>query len=53
MPVLSGYVGENFVNVLRDSGCSGVVVKRELVKDSELTGKNSEMCVDRRYSSPS
>lgn len=39
MPVLSGYVGENFVNVLRDSGCSGVVVKRELVKDSELTGK--------------
>lgn len=39
MPVLSGYIGENFVNVLRDSGCSGVVVKRELVKDSELTGK--------------
>lgn len=39
MPVLSGYVGENFVNVLRDSGCSGVVVKRELVKDSELTRK--------------
>lgn len=38
-PVLSGYVGENFVNILRDSGCSGVVVKRELVKDSELTGK--------------
>lgn len=39
MPVLSGYVGDNFVKVLRDSGCSGVVVKRELVKDSELTGK--------------
>lgn len=39
MPVLSGYVGDHFVNVLRDSGCNGVVVKRELVKDSELTGK--------------
>lgn len=39
MPVLSGYVGENCVNVLRDSSCSGVVVKRELIKDSELTGK--------------
>lgn len=39
MPVLMGYVGNNHVKVLRDSGCSGVVVKRELVKDSELTGK--------------
>lgn len=37
MPVLAGYVCENFVNIFRDSVCSGVVVKRELVKDSELT----------------
>lgn len=39
MLVLLGYVGENFVNVFRDSGCSGVVVKCEFVKDSELIGK--------------
>lgn len=50
MLVLLGYVGENFVNVFRDSGCSGVVVKCEFVKDSELIGKNLEMCVDRWYS---
>ncbi|XP_062570645.1 uncharacterized protein LOC134232676 [Saccostrea cucullata] len=39
MPVLMGYVGESYVKVLRDSGCSGIVVKRDLVKDTELTGK--------------
>lgn len=39
MLVLLGYVGENFVKVFRDSGCSGVVVKCEFVKDSELIGK--------------
>ncbi|XP_062575090.1 uncharacterized protein LOC134236976 [Saccostrea cucullata] len=29
----------SYVKVLRDSGCSGIVVKRDLVKDTELTGK--------------
>ncbi|XP_062616792.1 uncharacterized protein LOC134278492 [Saccostrea cucullata] len=38
MPVAMGYVGENFVKVLRDSGCSGVV-KRDLVTDDQLTGQ--------------
>jgi hypothetical protein len=44
MPVLKGYVGDRLVNVLRDTGCSGVVVKRELVEDEQLTG-NFQKCV--------
>ena len=27
------------VSVLRDSGCSGVVIKRDLVTEEELTGR--------------
>ena len=44
MPVSDGHV-ENFrVKVLRDSGCSSVVVKRDLVARDRLTG-NTKMCV--------
>ena len=43
MPALSGKLGENVVTVLRDTGCSGVVVRRSLVNDSQLTG-NSRDC---------
>lgn len=39
MPVLKGLVGKQKVSVLRDSGCSGVVVKQCLVKPSELTSR--------------
>jgi hypothetical protein len=39
MPVTDGYVGSEKVSVLRDSGCSGVVVKKNLVKQSDMTGK--------------
>ena len=39
MPVTSGKVGDRTVSVLRDSGCSGVVIKRNLVPDDRLTGK--------------
>ena len=38
MPVLKGRVGEKTVNVLRDTGCSGVVVKKDLVGEDEFTG---------------
>ena len=44
MPVMMGYVGGRHVKVLRDSGCGGVVVKRELVEDRQLTGRFQE-CV--------
>ena len=39
MPVVCGRIGENLVRTLRDTGCSGVVVKREFVSEKQLTGK--------------
>ena len=38
LPVVKGFIGEQEVDVLRDTGCEGVVVKREYVKDEQLTG---------------
>ena len=40
----SAYVGSHLAKVLRDTGCSGVVVKRDLVDDSQLTGETTD-CV--------
>ena len=37
--LLASYVGECPVTVLRDSGSNGVVVRRSLVDDAQLTGK--------------
>ena len=39
MPVVTGRVGNKSVSVLRDTGCSGVVIKRDLVTEEELTGR--------------
>ena len=39
LPVIKGPVGDKTVNVLRDTGCKGVVVSCRLVEDSQLTGK--------------
>ena len=36
---VKGLVGDKTVNVLRDTGCEGVVVSRRLVQDSQLMGK--------------
>ena len=44
MPVRNGYVGDKMVSVLRDSGCSTVVVKRDLVCDSQLLD-TTQKCV--------
>ena len=38
MPVVKGRVGEKTVVVLRHTGCSGVVVKKDLVAEDQLTG---------------
>lgn len=40
MPICSGYVNGKKVSVLRDSGCSGIVVKRSLVTEEAMTGQN-------------
>ena len=38
MPLATGKVGENVVQVLRDTGCNGVIIRRELVKEDNFTG---------------
>ena len=43
MPVSKGFVGDKVVDVLRDTGCSGVVVKKALVKQKQYTG-NIQCC---------
>ena len=44
MPVSDGYKENVRVKVLRDSGCSSVVVRQDLVARDRLTG-NTKMCV--------
>ena len=44
IPVVQGKVGNTLVQTLRDSGCSGVVVKKSLVKPEQFTGK-SHICI--------
>ena len=39
MPVLIGLVNGQSVNVLRDTGCSGIVVKQELVEPNQFTDR--------------
>ena len=39
MPTSVGMVGNISVTVSRDTGCSGVIVKRDLVAEEQLTGK--------------
>ena len=42
MPVTKGTVEGKTVNVLRDTGCSTVVVRRSLVPDDKLTGEENQ-----------
>ena len=44
MNVAKGYINGKEVKVLRDTGCSTVIVKRSLVQWEQLTGKK-EICV--------
>ena len=39
MPMSDELTGNKSVTVLRDTGCPGVIVKRELVTEEQLTGK--------------
>ena len=43
MPVVKGRVGEKPVDVLRDTGCSGIVVKRDLVSEDQFTDEFNVM----------
>ena len=45
---VQGVMGNKMVSVLRDTGCTGVIVKQSLVSSEALTGKiHSCMTVDR------
>ena len=37
--LVNGKVGERCVEVLRDTGCAGVIIKQDLVNQEELTGE--------------
>ncbi|KAL7631477.1 UNVERIFIED_CONTAM: hypothetical protein RMT77_018226 [Armadillidium vulgare] len=43
MPVSRGVVNNKSVSILRDSGCSGVVIKKELVNENQYTGDKMRM----------
>ena len=43
LPVSAGFVEDKPVSVLRDSGCTGIVVRRSLVPDENMTGE-SQIC---------
>ena len=50
MPLATGKVGESVVEVLRDTGCNGVIVRRELVKENDFTGSMGyAIAIDRTY----
>ena len=39
MPVAEGKIGEVKVTVLRDTGCNGIVVRKDLLNKNQLTGE--------------
>ena len=43
MPVVKGKIGDKTVNVLRDTRCSGIIVKKELVSKEQYTGDSNCM----------
>ena len=43
MSTVQGLVGEKPVEVLRDTGCSGVIVSKDLVPESAYTGRSQTM----------
>ena len=45
MPVVTGKVGDRCVEVLRETGCNGVIIRRDLVGQKKHT--ENEECDDR------
>ena len=43
MSTVQGFVGEKPVEVLRDTGCSGVIVSKDLLPESAYTGRSQTM----------
>lgn len=38
MPMVKGKIGDKIVDVLTDTSCSGIVVRKELLSERQLTG---------------
>ncbi|KAH9378465.1 hypothetical protein HPB48_016222 [Haemaphysalis longicornis] len=45
LPIVEGLIGGERVRVLRDTGCNTAIVKRCLVRDRDLTGTSSPVCL--------
>ena len=43
LPVTKGFVGDTSVSVLRDTGCNGVIVKKDLISDEQFTGEEDTL----------
>ena len=53
MPVVKVGVGKKCVDVLRDTGCSGIAVKRDLVSEDQFTGDfNVMLLIDNTTTTP-
>ena len=48
LPICDGYVNDIPVKVLRDTGCTAIIVKRSLVKPEDLTGEIKMMVLINR-----
>ena len=48
LPVLSGKVVGTKVEVLRDTGCSGVIIRSELVDETDFTGEMGHIMTENR-----
>ena len=47
-PFATKKVGENVVEILRDTGCNGAIVRRELVNEDDFIGSMGHvMAIDR------
>ena len=49
MPTAVGTINGKEVRVLRDTGCTGVVVRRSLVSDGQMLNKQSGVTLIKNY----
>lgn len=45
MPISAGYVNGSPVTVFRDTGCSGIVLRKTKVSDQNLIDGKQQVCV--------
>ena len=43
LPLMKGWMGDQEITVLRDTGCTGVMIRAELVNPSQYTGSNQRL----------